>query len=93
MCNAQGLLPDEYDTDDCQGFKAIFARWACKFVHDQGYQSTYSSWLNYNAAQAWAYRNSNGLMWGQWWHRTPDNYVNSFETTCGVAMMNGVWLF
>jgi len=38
MCNAQGLLPDEYDNADCQGFKAIFARWACKFVHDQGYQ-------------------------------------------------------
>ena len=93
MCNAQGLLPDEYDTDDCQGFKAIFARWACKFVHDQNYQSSYASWLNYNAAEAWNYRNSNGLMWGQWWHRTPDNYVNSFETTCGVAMMNGVWLF
>jgi predicted alpha-1,6-mannanase (GH76 family) len=93
MCNAQGLLPDEYDTEDCHGFKAIFARWACKFVHDQGYQSTYGEWLNYNAAEAWKYRNSNGLMWGQWWHRTPDNYVNSFETTCGVAMMNGVWLF
>jgi predicted alpha-1,6-mannanase (GH76 family) len=92
MCNASGLLPDEYDTDDCQGFKAIFARWACKFVHDQGLQATYSAWLNYNAKQAWTYRNSNGLMWGQWWHRTPDSYVNSFETTCGVAMMNGVWL-
>ncbi|HEX6428396.1 MAG TPA: glycoside hydrolase family 76 protein [Niastella sp.] len=93
MCNAQGLLPDEYDTEDCQGFKAIFARWACKFVRDQGYQSTYAEWLNYNAAEAWKYRNSSGLMWGQWWRRTPDNYVNSFETTCGVAMMNGVWLF
>ncbi|MFY0252885.1 glycoside hydrolase family 76 protein [Chitinophaga sp. 30R24] len=93
MCNPDGLLPDEYDTDDCQGFKAIFARWACRFVHDQSYQSTYAAWLNYNAAQAWGYRNSNGLMWGQWWHRTPDNYVNSFETTCGIAMMNGVWLF
>jgi hypothetical protein len=92
MCNASGLLPDEYDTDDCQGFKAIFARWACRFVHDQGLQSTYSAWLNYNANQAWTYRNSSGLMWGQWWHRTPDSYVNSFETTCGVAMMNGVWL-
>ena len=93
MCNAQGLLPDEYDTEDCQGFKSIFARWACRFVKDHGYQSTYASWLNYNAAEAWAYRNSNGLMWGQWWRRTPDNYVNAFETTCGVAMMNGVWLF
>lgn len=93
MCNAQGLLPDEYDTDDCQGFKAIFARWACRFVKDHSYQSTYAAWLNYNAAEAWNYRNSNGLMWGQWWHRTPDNYVNSFETTCGIAMMNGVWLF
>jgi predicted alpha-1,6-mannanase (GH76 family) len=93
MCNAQGLLPDEYDNEDCQGFKSIFARWACKFTHDQGYQSTYASWLNYNAAEAWNYRNSNGLMWGQWWRRTPDSYVNAFETTCGVAMMNGVWLF
>lgn len=93
MSNAQGLLPDEYDTEDCQGFKGIFARWACRFVKDQNYQSTYGTWLKYNAEQAWAYRNSNGLMWAQWWHRTPDNFVNSFETTCGVAMMNGVWLF
>lgn len=93
MCNSAGLLPDEYDTDDCQGFKAIFARWACKFVHDQALQTTYADWLNYNAAAAWQYRNSNGLMWGQWWHRTSDTYVNSFETTCGVAMMNGVWGF
>jgi predicted alpha-1,6-mannanase (GH76 family) len=92
MSNAAGLLPDEYDTDDCQGFKAIFARWACRFVHDQGLQATYANWLNYNAQEAWKYRNSNGLMWGQWWHRTPDSYVNAFETTCGVAMMNGVWL-
>ncbi|RFS18664.1 sugar transporter [Chitinophaga silvatica] len=93
MCNAQGLLPDEYDNEDCQGFKGIFARWACKFVAQHGYQTTYASWLNYNAAEAWNYRNSNGLMWGQWWHRTPDTYVNAFETTCGVAMMNGVWQF
>jgi predicted alpha-1,6-mannanase (GH76 family) len=93
MCNSQGLLPDEYDCDDCQGFKAIFARWACKFVRDHGLQSAYAAWLNYNAAEAWNYRNSNGLMWGQWWRRTPDSYVNSFETTNGVAMMNGVWLF
>ncbi|HVI46349.1 MAG TPA: glycoside hydrolase family 76 protein [Chitinophaga sp.] len=93
MCNASGLLPDEYDTDDTQGFKSIFARWACKFTRDFGYQGVYGSWLNYNAAQAWTYRNSSGLMWAQWWRRTPDNYVNSFETTCGVSMMNCVWLF
>jgi predicted alpha-1,6-mannanase (GH76 family) len=93
MCNAQGLLPDEYDNEDCQGFKSIFARWSCKFVHDYSYRATYASCLNYNAAAAWNYRNSNGLMWGQWWRRTPDTFVNSFETTCGVAMMNGVWLF
>ena len=91
MCNALGLLPDEYDTEDCQNFKAIFARWACMFVRDRGLQSTYSPWLQYNAQEAWKYRNSSGLMWGQWWRRTPDSYVNSFETTCGVAMMNGVW--
>jgi predicted alpha-1,6-mannanase (GH76 family) len=93
MCNAQGLLPDEYDTQDCQGFKGIFARWACKFVHDHGLQSQYASWLDYNATQAWTYRNSNGLMWAQWWHRTPDNYVNGWETTDGISMMNGVYWF
>lgn len=93
MCNAQGLMPDEYDCDDCQGFKAIFARWACKFVKDYNLQSTYAVWLNHNASEAWAYRNSNGLMWGQWWRRTPDSYVNAFETTCGVAMMNGAFIY
>ncbi|MBN2486008.1 MAG: T9SS type A sorting domain-containing protein [Bacteroidales bacterium] len=93
MCNSAGLLPDEYDTYDCQGFKAIFARWACKFVKDYSLAATYGAWLNYNATQAWKYRNSSGLMWGQWWRRTPDGFVNSFETTTGVSMMNNIWLY
>jgi len=94
MSNSSGLLPDEYcGMDDCPGFKGIFARWACKFVADHNLSSTYGSWLNYNANQAWTYRNSSGLMWAQWWRRTPDGYLTSWETTSGISMMNNVFLY
>jgi predicted alpha-1,6-mannanase (GH76 family) len=94
MSNSSGLLPDEYcGVDDCPGFKSIFARWACRFVKEHGLSSTYGSWLNYNARQAWTYRNSSGLMWAQWWRRTPDAFLTSWETTSGVAMMNNVFLY
>jgi predicted alpha-1,6-mannanase (GH76 family) len=95
MSNGQGLLPDEYcGSDDCPGFKGIFARWVCKFVKDHNRVSTYGAWLDYNAKEAWRYRNSKGLMWAQWWRRTPDGtFLTSWETTSGVSMMNCVFLW
>jgi predicted alpha-1,6-mannanase (GH76 family) len=94
LSNSAGLLPDEYcGGDDCPGFKGIFARWACKFVKDYNLSSYYTSWLNYNARQAWTYRNSSGMMWAQWWRRTPDAFLTSWETTSGVSMMNNVFLY
>jgi hypothetical protein len=94
MSSGAGLLPDEYcGVDDCPGFKSILARWACKFVANFGLASTYGSWLNYNARQAWTYRNSSGLMWAQWWRRTPDAFLTSWETTSGISMMNNVFLY
>ncbi|WP_221409760.1 glycoside hydrolase family 76 protein [Pseudochryseolinea flava] len=94
MSNAQGLLPDEYcGSDDCPGFKSIFARWVCKFVKDQNRVSSYGAWLDYNAKEAWRYRNSKGLMWAQWWRRTPDGFLTSWETASGVSMMNCVFLY
>lgn len=94
MSNSAGLLPDEYcGTRDCPGFKGVFARWACKYVKDQNQVSRYGTWLNYNANQAWRYRNSSGLMWAQWWRRTPDGYLTSFEASSGVSMVNNVFLF
>jgi len=94
MSNTQGLLPDEYcGSDDCPGFKSIFARWVCKFVKDQNRVSSYGACLDYNAKEAWRYRNSKGLMWAQWWHRTPDGFLTSWETTSGISMMNCVFLY
>ncbi|WP_345330396.1 glycoside hydrolase family 76 protein [Mucilaginibacter defluvii] len=94
MCNPAGILPDEYDTGDTQGFKGIFARWACIYVASAGLQGTYGQWLDNNATAAWAARNSNGLMWGKWGIRTPDTGVlNSFETHNGVSMLNNVYRF
>jgi hypothetical protein len=62
-----GILNDEYDANggsgDTAGFKSVFVRWA----------SRYKSWLVTNANTAWSYRNSSGVMWGQWWRRTPDS--------------------
>lgn len=94
MSNAQGLLPDEYcGSDDRPGFKSILARWVCKFVKDQNRVAAYGSWLDYNAKEAWRYRNSKGLMWAQWWRRTPDGFLTSWETASGVSMMNCVFLY
>lgn len=95
MCQTPGgILLDEYDTADTQGFKGIFARWACIYVHSAGLQSTYGNWLDANATQAWSIRNSSGLMWGKWATRTPDGTIlNAFETTPGVAMVNGIYWY
>lgn len=89
-----GRLPDEYDTGDTQGMKGIFARWACIYVQSAALQGTYGAWLDDNAGQAWAARNSSGLIWGKWGTRTSDSIIlNAFETTPGVAMVNNVYRY
>jgi len=94
MCNtAGGILKDENGIPDTQGMKSIFARWACLFVKNTGTVGNYGAWLDTNAAQAWSIRNSQGLMWNIWGTRTPDNVRNAFETTCGIAMMNGIYTY
>ncbi len=94
MCNTSGgILKDENDIADTQGMKSIFARWACLFVKNTGTASNYGPWLDANAAQAWSIRNSQGLMWNIWGTRTPESVRNAFETTCGVAMMNGIYYY
>lgn len=84
-----GILNDEYDSSggngDPVGFKGIFARWAAKYANAAN-DTTIKSWLTTNANTAWSYRNSNGVMWGQWWQRTPDGYLTSWECSSAVAM-------
>jgi predicted alpha-1,6-mannanase (GH76 family) len=92
MCNTSGgILKDENGVADTQGMKSIFARWATLFVKNTGTASNYGPWLDANASQAWSIRNSQGLMWNIWGTRTPESVRNAFETTCGVAMMNGIY--
>ena len=94
MCNTSGgILKDENGIPDTQGMKSIFARWACLFVKNTGTVSNYGAWLDTNAAQAWSIRNSQGLMWNIWGTRTPETVRNAFETTCGIAMMNGIYTY
>lgn len=94
MCDQSGgILKDENAVADTQGMKSIFARWACLFVKNTGTVTNYGAWLDSNAAQAWSIRNSQGLMWNIWGTRTPDNVRNAFETTCGVAIMNGIYYY
>jgi predicted alpha-1,6-mannanase (GH76 family) len=88
-----GILLDENGNADTQGMKSIFARWACRFVKNTGTVSNYGAWLNNNAGQAWSIRNSRGLMWNIWGTRTAESNRNAFETTGGVAMMNGVYQY
>lgn len=92
MCSTSGgILKDENDVADTQGMKSIFARWACLFVKDTGTASNYGAWLDANASQAWSIRNSQGLMWNLWGTHTPEDTRNAFETTCGVAIVNGIY--
>ncbi|RZL13434.1 MAG: sugar transporter [Pedobacter sp.] len=92
MCNTSGgILKDENGIADTQGMKSIFARWATFFVKNTGTASNYGPWLDANATQAWSIRNSQGLMWNIWGTRTPESVRNAFETTCGVAMINGIY--
>jgi len=90
---AGGILKDENGNADTQGMKSIFARWACQFVKHTSTVTTYGSWLDNNAAQAWSIRNSQGLMWNIWGTHTPETTRNAFETTGGVAMMNGIYVY
>ncbi|SEU38249.1 glycoside hydrolase family 76 protein [Stigmatella erecta] len=83
------ILNDEYDSGggqgDTAGFKGVFVRWASKWAgvaNDTGIKN----WLVTNSNVAWSYRNSSGLMWGQWWRRTPDNFVTSWESSPGLAV-------
>ncbi|MET0406368.1 MAG: glycoside hydrolase family 76 protein [Cystobacter sp.] len=82
------ILNDEYDSGggsgDTAGFKGIFIRWASRWANAANDAST-KSWLGHHANVAWSYRNSGGLMWGQWWRRTPDNYVTAWEASPGIA--------
>ena len=92
MCNTSGgILKDENGIADTQGMKSIFARWATRFVKNTNSASDYGAWLDANASQAWSIRNSQGLMWNIWGTRTPETVRNAFETTCGVAMINGIY--
>jgi predicted alpha-1,6-mannanase (GH76 family) len=94
MCiTSGGILKDENGNADTQGMKSIFARWACRFVKNTATVATYGAWLDNNAAQAWSIRNSQGLMWNIWGTHTPETTRNAFETTCGVAMMNGTYQY
>jgi predicted alpha-1,6-mannanase (GH76 family) len=88
-----GILKDENGNADTQGMKSIFARWACRFVKNTGTVSTYGAWLDENAGQAWSIRNVRGLMWNLWTTPTAQTNRNAFETTGGVAMMNGVYIY
>lgn len=83
------ILNDEYDASggsgDTAGFKGVFVRWAGKWAGAAN-DASIKSWLGTNANTAWQYRNSGGVMWGQWWHRTPDGYLTSWEASPGLAV-------
>ncbi|WP_186462407.1 hypothetical protein [Pedobacter suwonensis] len=61
------------------------------WLKNTGTASNYGPWLDANAAQAWSIRNNQGLMWNIWGTHTPESTRNAFKTTCGVAMVNGIY--
>ena len=85
-----GILNDEYGANDGHndgaGFKGIFARWACKWIRLSG-STEFNSWMQQNANAAWNYRNSSGVTWGQWWHRTSDTLTTSWECSDALAIL------
>lgn len=83
-----GILNDEDESTDGDGvgFKGIFARWAGRFAAVTRNQ-VLSGWLALNARTAWQFRNSAGVTWTQWWHRTSDSFVTSWECSSAVAIL------
>lgn len=85
-----GILNDEYKTgdglNDGAGFKGIFARWASKWIAVTG-ETEFNSWMQQNANAAWTYRNIMGVTWGQWWHRTSDTSVTSWECSDAISIL------
>lgn len=83
------ILNDEYDggggSGDSCGFKGVFVRWAAKYANVAN-DNSIKGWLTTNANAAWTYRNSAGLMWGQWWRRSPDGFITSWECSPGLAV-------
>jgi len=82
------ILNDEDDSadGDAVGFKGIFARWTNRYATANGDQEI-QQWLNLNAQTAWNYRNSHGVTWNQWWHRTPDDSYTSWGCTSSAAIL------
>lgn len=84
-----GILNDEYNAgdggNDSAGFKGPFVRWAAKYANVAN-DAVIKSWLTQNANAAWQYRNSSGITWGQWWHRTNDTGVTSWECSSSLAV-------
>lgn len=85
-----GILNDEYSTgdgyNDGAGFKGPFARWAGKWIRVTG-NTEFNAWMQQNANAAWTYRNSSGVSWAQWWQRTSDTSVTSWECSSALAMI------
>jgi predicted alpha-1,6-mannanase (GH76 family) len=83
------ILNDEDDSADGDGvgFKGILARWAKFYVNETG-DSSIQNWLNQNAQTAWSFRNSKGVTWTQWWHRTPDDSYTSWGCTSTACIMS-----
>jgi predicted alpha-1,6-mannanase (GH76 family) len=87
--HAPNILQDEYDGNDVPGdgvgFKGIFARW-CNLYIKVSRDAKIATWLALNAQAAWDNRNSNGVSWAQWWHRTPDRVLTSWECSSSAAI-------
>jgi hypothetical protein len=84
LCTNGILNIEGTGTNDAAGFKGIFARWAGKYATGD---STFNIWLDTNANQAWAERNSSGQVWANWFSRTSDGTIYSWECSSGAAMI------
>lgn len=88
---ATGILQENGDKSssegggDGPGFKGIFARWCGKYAQGE-HESALQTWLTANADAAWACRNAHGVSWAQWWQRTPDTGVSSWECSSGLSI-------
>ncbi|BDI28501.1 glycoside hydrolase [Capsulimonas corticalis] len=84
LCTNGILNVEGTGTNDAAGFKGVFARWAGKYAAGD---TTFNAWLDANANQAWAERNSSGLVWSNWGARTSDGTVYSWECSSGASMI------
>lgn len=80
------IMDNEEPGNDLPGFKGILARYIRRFAQMTG-KEEYMDWLRANADAAWNNRNSKGIMWTQFSHKTEEKEYDVFAVSAAVSVV------